>query len=115
MDTELRVLHYEIPQEEEMTSTRRTYMREYKIEAVRLVTEEGYRTRQAAESLGVSQNALRTWRKLLEKEADAAFPGKGKVSSHDEQLRRLQEENRRLRMERDILKKATAFFANDPN
>jgi transposase len=48
-------------------------------------------------------------------EADAAFPGKGKVSSRDEQVRRLQEENRRLRMERDILKKATAFFASEPN
>ena len=98
-----------------MMSTRRTYTSEFKIEAVRLVTEEGYSTRQAAESLGVSQNALRTWRRRLENEADNAFPGKGKVSSHDEQVQRLQEENRRLRMERDILKKATAFFANDPN
>ena len=96
-------------------SKRRTYTREFKVEAVRLVTEEGCSTRQAAESLGVSQNALRTWRKQLENEADNAFPGRGKVSSRDEQVRRLQEENRRLRMERDILKKATAFFASDPN
>ena len=96
-------------------SKRRTYTREFKVEAVRLVTEEGCSTRQAAESLGVSQNALRTWRKQLENEADNAFPGRGKVSSRDEQVRRLQEENRRLRMERDILKKATAFFANEPN
>ena len=98
-----------------MMSERRTYTSEFRIEAVRLVTEEGYSTRQAAESLGVSQNTLRTWRRRLENEADNAFPGKGKVSSRDEQVRRLQEENRRLRMERDILKKATAFFANDPN
>ena len=96
-------------------SKRRTYTSEFKIEAVRLVTEEGYSTRQAAESLGVSQNALRTWRRRLENDADGVFPGKGKVSSRDEQVQRLQEENRRLRMERDILKKATAFFANDPN
>ena len=96
-------------------SKRRTYTREFKVEAVRLVTEEDYSTCQAAESLGVSQNALRTWRKQLENEADNAFPGRGKVSSRDEQVRRLQQENRRLRMERDILKKATAFFANDPN
>ena len=60
-----------------MMSTRRTYTSEFKIEAVRLVTEEGYSTRQAAESLGVSQNALRTWRRRLENEADNAFPGKG--------------------------------------
>lgn len=98
-----------------MLSKRRTYTSEFKIEAVRLVTEEGRSIRQAAESLGISQNALRTWRKQLVNEAGAAFPGKGKVSSRDEQVRRLQEENRRLRMERSILKKATAFFANDPN
>ncbi len=98
-----------------MMSTRRTYTSEFKIEAVRLVTEEGYSIRQAAESLGISQNAVRTWKRRLENEADGAFPGKGKVSSRDEQVQRLQEENRRLRMERDILKKATAFFANDPN
>ncbi len=98
-----------------MTSKRRTYTREFKIEAVRLVTENGSGIREAAESLGVSQNSLRIWRKQLENEADNAFPGKGKISSRDEQLRRLQEENRRLRMERDILKKATAFFANDQN
>jgi transposase len=98
-----------------MSKKRRTYTREFKIEAARLVTEEGYSLREAAENLGVSQNALRTWRKQLVNEADAAFPGKGKVSSREEQVRRLQEENRRLRMERDILKKATAFFASEPN
>ena len=98
-----------------MTSKRRTYTREFKVEAVRLVTENGCSFREAAESLGVSTNAVRTWRKQLENEADNAFPGKGKISSRDEQLRRLQKENRRLRMERDILKKATAFFANDHN
>ncbi len=98
-----------------MTSKRRTYTREFKVEAVRLVTEDGCSIREAAESLGVSTNAVRTWRKQLENEADNAFPGKGKISSRDEQLRRLQKENRRLRMERDILKKATAFFASDQN
>ncbi len=98
-----------------MAIKRRNYTREFKIEAVRLVTENGSGIREAAESLGVSQNSLRTWRKQLENEADNAFPGKGKVSSRDEQLRRLQEENCRLRMERDILKKATAFFASDQN
>jgi len=92
-------------------SKRRTYTREFKIEAVRLITEEGYSLREAAESLGVSQNSLTNWRKQLQDEADEA--GSDEVVSRDEQIRRLQEENRRLRMERDILKKATAFFAND--
>jgi transposase len=98
-----------------MTRKRRTYTKEFKIEAVRLVTEDGCSIREAAESLGVSQNSLRVWRKQLEREADNAFPGKGKISSRDEQVRRLTEENRRLRMERDILKKATAFFASNQN
>ena len=98
-----------------MTRKRRTYTKEFKIEAVRLVTEDGCNIREAAESLGVSQNSLRVWRKQLEREADNAFPGKGRISSRDEQVRRLTEENRRLRMERDILKKATAFFASNQN
>ena len=98
-----------------MTGKRRTYTREFKVEAVRLVTEDGLGIREAAESLGISANSLRDWRKQLMKEADEAFPGKGKVSSYNEQMRRLKQENRRLRMERDILKKATAFFANDQN
>lgn len=98
-----------------MTTKRRNYTKEFKIEAVRLVTEENYSIRAAAESLGVSGNSLRSWRKELEKEAESAFPGKGRISTRDEQMQRLQEEVRRLRMERDILKKATAFFANDAN
>lgn len=98
-----------------MTKKRRTYTREFKVEVVRLVTEEGYSIREAAERLGISGNSLRAWRKELLREADEAFPGKGVVSSRDEQMRKLREENRRLRMERDILKKATAFFANDLN
>lgn len=92
---------------------RRKYNREFKIEAVKLVTEQGYGISQAAESLGISANSLRTWKKSLEREGDNAFPGNGKLPPADEEMRRLQEENRRLRMERDILKKATAFFASD--
>ena len=98
-----------------MTRKRRIYTREFKIEAVRLVTEEGYGIRQAAESLGVSDNSPRTWKRQQESEADNTFPGKGKVSSRDEQMRRLQQEDRRLWMERDISNKATAFFASDQN
>ena len=96
-------------------SKNRTYTNEFKIEAVRLLTEEGYSVRQAAESSGVSQNALRTWKMRLENAEDKTYSGKEKILSFDEQLKRLQAENRRLRMERDILKKATSFFANDPS
>ncbi len=98
-----------------MKKKRRKYTREFKIEAVGLVTKQGYSLREAAESLSVSANSLRTWKKAFQQEGNDAFPGNGKLSPADEELRRLLEENRRLRMERDILTKATAFFANDLN
>ena len=92
---------------------RRVYSREFKIEAVKLVTEQDYSISQAAESLGVSGNILRKWRDKLEQQGQEAFPGKGKLTAADDELRKLREECRRLRMERDILKKATAFFAKE--
>ena len=98
-----------------MKKKRRKYGREFKVEAVGLVTKQGYSFREAAKSLGVSANSLRVWKKAFEQEGNNAFPGNGKLSQADQEVRRLLEENRRLRMERDILKKATAFFANDPN
>ena len=84
---------------------KRTFTREFKIEAVKLITEQGYSVKQASESLGVCQTILRNWKKKLEAEGDIAFPGKGHMAPADEELRKLREENRRLRMERDILKK----------
>jgi transposase len=94
-------------------SKRRVFSREFKIEAVKLVTEQGYTVGQAAESLGISGTALRKWREKFDEQGGEAFPGKGKLTATDEELRKLREENRRLRMERDILKKATAFFAKE--
>ena len=94
-------------------SKRRVFSREFKIEAVKLVTQQGYSVSQAAESLGISANSLRNWRKQFEDQGQEAFPGKGKLTATDEEMRKLREECRRLRMERDILKKATAFFAKE--
>ncbi len=96
-----------------MAKKRKNYTTEFKTEAVRLVTEQGYSISQAAESLGCSTYSLRQWKNQLLNESDNAPTGKGSVTSRDEQIRKLQEENRQLRMERDILKKATAFFASD--
>ena len=90
-----------------------TYSREFKIEAVKLVMEQDYSISQAVESLGISGNVLRKWRDKLEQQGQEAFPGKGKLTAADDELRKLREECRRLRMERDILKKATAFFAKE--
>lgn len=91
----------------------KTYSREFKIEAVKLVTEQKYSVSRAAESLGVSGNVLRKWRDKMAQQGQEVFPGKGKLTAADDELRKLREECRRLRMERDILKKATAFFAKE--
>lgn len=86
---------------------RRVYSEEFKREAVELVTVQRYSVAEAARNLGISENVLHTWKKKLAK-AQAPL-------TEDERMEmaRLIEENKRLRMERDILKKATAFFANE--
>jgi transposase len=92
---------------------RRQYTTEFKKEAVELVTRENYTVAQAASSLGISRNMLDRWRReYWEREKDA-FPGTGHKAGEAEELRKLREENRRLRLERDILKKAAAFFARE--
>jgi len=96
-----------------MARTRRTYTPEFKAEAVKLVTEQGYSIAEAARSLGLSDNLLRNWKQSLEAKGEQAFPGQGKLSPFEEENRRLRAENQRLLAERDILKKATAFFARE--
>jgi transposase len=96
-----------------MARQRRSYTREFKVEAVKLVTEKGYSVAEAARSLGLHENLLRSWKRAFEAEPDQAFPGNGNRPALEEEVRRLKAENRRLQMERDILKKATAFFAKE--
>jgi transposase len=96
-----------------MARQRRSYTREFKVEAVKLVTEKGYSVAEAARSLGIGDNLLRNWKLAMEEQGDQAFPGQGNLPAIEEELRQLRAENRRLQMERDILKKATAFFAKE--
>jgi transposase len=96
-----------------MGTSRRTYTREFKVEAVKLVSEQGRSVAEAARSLGIRENLLRNWKRALAAEGDQAFPGQGNLPALEEELRRLRTENKRLQMERDILKKATAFFAKE--
>jgi len=96
-----------------MAKKRRTYTAEFKTEAVKLVTEKGYSVAEAARSLGVHDTLLRSWKQALEAQGDQAFPGQGKLPPFEEELRRLRAENQRRRAERDILKKATAPFAQE--
>lgn len=88
-----------------MTKKRRTYTPEFKTEAVKLVTEQGYSVAEAARSLGIHDTLLRSWKQALETQDDQAFPGHGKLSPFEEELRQLRVENKRLRAVCDILKK----------
>ena len=94
-------------------ATRKKYTREFKQDAVRLVIEQGYNQSEAARNLGIDRGMLGRWVKEFQEDESEAFRGNGKLTSEKEDLRRLREENRRLKMERDILKKATAFFAKE--
>src|SRR5438552_5410516 len=96
-----------------MARSRRSYTPEFKREALKLVTEQGYSVAEAARSLGIHENLLRLWKKALATHGDGAFPGHGCPPAIEEELRRLKAENKRLLAERDILKKATAFFARE--
>jgi transposase len=87
---------------------KRTFSREFKISAVKLVQEQGYTAAQAAKSLGVDPGSIRAWLKKYSTEAGQAPTGDAALRA---EVQRLRKENLRLAMERDILKKATAFFA----
>lgn len=93
--------------------TRKSYSKEFKLDAVSLVTEQNYKIAEAARSLDISANMLGRWIKEQEKEGSHAFRGNGKLTPEQEELRRLREENKRLKMEKEILKKATVFFAKE--
>jgi transposase len=96
-----------------MSKKRRTFTREFKLEAVKLVTEQNYSFAEAARSLGITDALLRKWHLTVTAEAEQAFPGHGNRTPFEDENRRLRAENQRLQMERDILKKAAAFFAKE--
>ena len=93
----------------------RTFTKQFKTDAVKLVTEQGLKISDAARDLGIDHSVLRRWKMTVEAEGSDAFPGKGHMTPEKEELARLRKENKRLRMERDILKKAAAFFAKESN
>ena len=87
------------------------YSRAFKVEAVRLAFEDGEGVTQTARKLEVSKSALYRWRNELQKDGENAFPGKGKQSDQDGEIRRLKRQLREAQMENEVLKKATAIFA----
>ena len=94
---------------------RRTYDREFKLEAVQMASEPGITASEVESRLGIGQGVLSRWKRQLKNDGKQAFPGKGHLKPEDEELRRLRRECERLRRERDILKKAVAIFSTDPH
>ncbi|MDY0083419.1 MAG: transposase [Ignavibacteriaceae bacterium] len=94
-----------------MSEKRRSYDKEFKLSAVKLILESGNSVESIATELGVSSNTLFNWKRKYLEDAKNAFPGKGKMKPEDEELRRVKKELLRVTMERDILKKAIAYFA----
>lgn len=93
--------------------TRRQFSWEFKVEAVKLVTERGVAVAQAARDLDVHETRLRAWMSELKADSQQAFPGKGVMKPEHAEIERLRKEDAKLKMERDILKKAAAFFAKE--
>ena len=90
--------------------SKRKYTREFKLSAVKLVNEQGYSISEAAKSLGVDASNVRSWVERFSGEEGLAPSGEGALKA---ELRQLRKENARLLMEREILKKAAAFFAKE--
>ena len=87
--------------------------REFKLEAVRLIKDRGVSYVQASEDLGVHTSQLRDWVKKLADDPPHAFPGNGQMKPEQLEIARLKREVVKLKAERDILKKAAAYFAKE--
>lgn len=94
---------------------RKTYTAEFKLAAVKMILEQKLSVAEVSRRLDVSQNLLHTWKKAVLKDDTNAFPGSGHLTPQEEEIRKLRAEVKRLEAERDILKKATAFFAAQTN
>ncbi len=95
-----------------MSKKRRQFDKAFKVEAVRLVTEEGRPVAAVARDLGIGENLLHRWKQRLTDQQEQAFVGTGNLTPEQAELRRLRVENADLREERDILKKAISVFSD---
>jgi transposase len=93
---------------------RRKFDREFKHEAVRLVTEAGRPVAEVARDLGIHENQIRRWKQQFLEDPAHAFPGQGRLKPYDEEVRQLRRELASVKQQRDILKKALAIFSKPP-
>lgn len=93
--------------------SKRTYPRDFKLQAVELVKSSGKSTSEIERELGITPGLLAKWKHRLKADGQQAFPGKGRLKEDEELIRRLQRENERLRQEREVLKKALSIFSRE--
>jgi transposase len=94
--------------------SRKRYAKEFKVEAARLVIEQGLTQAKAAANLGVSTAIIGRWVRQFKEGGLESFPGSGKLPPSEEKVKNLEKELKRVTLERDILKKAIAYFAEVP-
>jgi len=94
-----------------MGTTRRSFSREFKLEAVRMVTEGGHSPTQVARDLDIRPDMLRRWRRQFEQDPEQAFPGVGQRKAREEEMWQLRRKLERVTTERDILKKALGIVS----
>ena len=92
---------------------RKKYSKEFKLDAIALVVEQNYTQAEAAKNLGINANVLGRWIKEADNDDGHAFRGNGKLTPEQDEIRSLKAQVKRLEMEREILKKATVFFAKE--
>ena len=93
--------------------SRKRYSKEFKLEAVKRILETGQTQSSVARELGISESMVGRWVAQYRGKGEVAFPGSGNLTPAQEEIRRLQRENHQLKQERDILKKAITFFAQN--
>jgi transposase len=96
-----------------MSEKRKTYDKEFKLSAVKMILEGGMNISRVSRDLGINENSLYNWKRAYLEDQQNSFPGKGRMKLEEEELRRLKKELSIVKMERDILKKAIAFFAKE--
>ena len=93
---------------------KRVFDKAFKHEAVRLVLEGGRTVAEVSRNLGICESVLHRWKRQYQEDPEHSFPGKGRLKPMEEELRRLKRELADAREERDILKKAIAYFSRGP-
>ena len=96
-----------------MKKKRKRYTQEFKEESIKLIKEQGYGIAEAARNLGINETLLGRWKRELEGVSEGSSGTQNGAAALQAELTQLRKENKRLRMEREILKKAAAFFANE--